>query len=29
MSLNRQVYFECPETPSPRNRVNALLHRLS
>ena len=26
MALNRQVYFECPEVPSFRERCRALLH---
>ena len=26
MALNRQVYFECPETPSFGERCRALLH---
>jgi len=26
MALNRQVYFECPEVPSFRERFRALLH---
>jgi hypothetical protein len=26
MALNRQVYFECPEVPSLRDRCRAILH---
>jgi len=26
MALNRQVYFECPEVPSFRERCRAILH---
>ncbi|HWG19733.1 MAG TPA: hypothetical protein VG225_04320 [Terracidiphilus sp.] len=29
MSLNRQVYFECPEIPSLRERFKALLQRVA
>lgn len=26
MSLNRQVYFECPEAPTVRERIHSMLH---
>jgi len=26
MALNRQVYFECPEVPTLRERCRTLLH---
>jgi hypothetical protein len=26
MGLNRQVYFECPEVPTVRERIHSMLH---
>jgi hypothetical protein len=26
MSLNRQVYFECPEVPTVRERIRSMFH---
>lgn len=28
MSLNRQIYYECPEVPTLRGRLSAFLHQL-
>jgi hypothetical protein len=29
MAANRSVYFQCPEVPTLRERLSALLHRLA